>query len=86
MLVTGFSGTACSSGSRVNVTRAQDGTTAGTSYPAGTAVQDINGDWIFLTVAASGSGTGCTGACLYNYNVLNAGATGTATADSATLR
>jgi hypothetical protein len=80
MEVTGFTGTACSSGSRVDVTRGLDGTTAGTSYAVGTAVQDINGDWIFLTVAASGTGTGCTGACLYNYNVLNAGTTGTATA------
>lgn len=26
-------------------------------------------DWIFLSVTASGSGTGCSTACLYNYNV-----------------
>ncbi len=81
IMLVGTTGTgSCSSGTIEHVTRAQDGTTAGSSYPAGTAVQDINGDWIFLTVAALGTGTGCTGACLYNYNVFNAGTTGTATA------
>jgi hypothetical protein len=37
-------------------------------------------DWLFVSVAASGSTTAngitCTGACLYNYNVQGAGTTG----------
>ncbi len=28
-------------------------------------------DWIFLSVTAGGNQTGCTGACLYNFNVTN---------------
>ena len=28
-------------------------------------------DWLFLSVTASGNDTGCTGACLYNYNVTS---------------
>jgi hypothetical protein len=52
----------------LTVTRGQQGTTAGASYTVGTAAQDIQ-DWIYLSVAANGADTGCTGACLYNYNV-----------------
>jgi hypothetical protein len=36
-------------------------------------------DWLFMSVTANGNATGCTGACLYNFNVQGAGATGTAT-------
>ncbi len=36
-------------------------------------------DWLFMSVAAAGNATGCTGACLYNFNVQGAGTTGTAT-------
>ena len=36
-------------------------------------------DWLFMSVAASGNATGCTGACLYNFNVQGAGTTGAAT-------
>ena len=52
----------------LTVTRGQEGTTAAASYPAGTAVQDIQ-DWAYLSVSATGADTGCTGACLYNYSV-----------------
>ena len=38
------------------------GSCAGT--PSGGAV-----DWIFLSVTANGGATGCSGACIYNYNV-----------------
>ena len=40
-------------------------------------------DWLFMSVAASGNKAGCTGACLYNFNVQGAGTTGNPT-DSAT--
>jgi hypothetical protein len=30
---------------------------------------DATHDWIFLSLTANGTGTGCTGACIYNYNV-----------------
>jgi hypothetical protein len=36
-------------------------------------------DWLFMSVAANGNTTGCTGACLYNFNVQGAGTTGNAT-------
>lgn len=62
----------------LTVTRGQLGTTAAT-HSNGAAVQDVQ-DWLFVSVEANGSATGCTGACLYNYSVLGAGATGTATA------
>ena len=39
-------------------------------------------DWLFMSVAASGNKAGCTGACLYNFNVQGAGTTGNPT-DSA---
>ena len=63
MLVTAGGGTTA-----LTVTRGQEGTTAAASYPAGTAVQDIQ-DWAYLSVSATGADTGCTGACLYNYSV-----------------
>jgi hypothetical protein len=51
--------------------------TAGTcaTVPTGTAV-----DWIFLSMTANGTGTGCAGACIYNYNVNSGAATGTSNA------
>jgi hypothetical protein len=52
----------------LTVARGQLGTTA-TTHSSGAAVSDIH-DWIYLSVTASGSDTGCTGACLYNYAVL----------------
>lgn len=61
----------------LTVTRGQLGTTAAT-HNSGARVTDIQ-DWIFLSVTATGSATGCTGACLYNFLVTNAGTTGTAT-------
>ena len=33
-------------------------------------------DWLFMSVIANGNTTGCTGACLYNFNVQGAGTTG----------
>jgi len=60
----------------LNVTRAQLGTTAAT-HAAGAVVQDVQ-DWLFLSVIAHGNATGCTGACLYNFNVISGAATGTA--------
>lgn len=62
----------------LTVTRAQQGTT-GATHSNGAAVQDVQ-DWLFTSVIANGSATGCTGACLYNFSVMGAGTTGTATA------
>ncbi len=39
-------------------------------------------DWLFMSVVANGNKAGCTGACLYNFNVQGAGTTGNPT-DSA---
>jgi len=64
--------------SSVTVTRASLGTTAGSSYPSGTAVQVIQ-DWMFTSVEANASVSPCTAGCLLNYSVLGAGATGTPT-------
>jgi hypothetical protein len=72
------------SGTTLTVTRGQLGTTAAT-HNNGETVQEIK-DWLFLSVEAkgnaknSGGTTLCTGACLYNYSVLDAGTTGTGTA------
>jgi hypothetical protein len=59
--------------------RGEDATTAATHNTTGVAVKDIE-DWLFMSVAASGNGTGCTGACVYNYNVISGSATGTSKA------
>ena len=71
------------SGTTYNVTRAQGSTTAAT-HLANAAVQQISGDWIYMSVAANGNATSngitCTGACLYNYNVFNSTTAGTPTA------
>ncbi len=40
-------------------------------------------DWLFMSVIANGNATGCTGACLYNFNVQGAGTTGTVTTGQA---
>ena len=64
--------------SSVTVTRGSLGTTAGTSYPAGTAAQVIQ-DWMFTAVEANSTVGTCTSACLLNYDVLGAGTTGTPT-------
>ncbi len=64
----------------VTVTRKSLGTTAGSSYPSGTAVQVIQ-DWMFTSVLANSTVGSCTNGsgCLLNYDVLGAGATGTPT-------
>jgi hypothetical protein len=62
----------------LTVTRGVDGTTPATHNNLA-AVQDVQ-DWIFTSVQANGSATGCTGACIYNYNVITEAASGTATA------
>lgn len=66
--------------SSVTVTRGSLGTTAGASYPSGTAAQVIQ-DWMFTAVEANSTVGTCTAAsgCLLNYNVLGAGTTGTPT-------
>jgi hypothetical protein len=64
--------------SSVTVTRASLGTTAGSSYPSGNAVQVIQ-DWMFTSVGANSSVGTCTAGCLLNYSVLGAGTTGTPT-------
>jgi hypothetical protein len=70
-------------GTTLTVTRGQQGTSAAT-HANGAATRDIK-DWLFTAVAggASGSGTtaaGCTGACVFNYQVMGAGTTGNPTA------
>lgn len=64
----------------VTVTRGSLGTTAGSSYPSGTAVQVIQ-DWMFTSVEANSTVGTCTAAsgCLLNYSVLGAATTGTPT-------
>ncbi|HEX4076045.1 MAG TPA: hypothetical protein VHX49_11650, partial [Candidatus Acidoferrales bacterium] len=64
----------------VTVTRASLGTTAGSSYPSGTAAQVIQ-DWMFTSVEANSTVGTCTAAsgCLLNYSVLGASTTGTPT-------
>jgi hypothetical protein len=64
----------------VTVTRGSLGTTAGSSYPPGTAVQVIQ-DWMFTSVEANSTQGSCatTSGCLLNYDVLGAAATGTPT-------
>jgi hypothetical protein len=60
----------------LTLTRAQGGTKGATHDP-GAAVNDVK-DWLFMSVAANGNATGCTGACLYSFNVLTASGTATA--------
>lgn len=71
--------TAVGTGS-VTVTRGSLGTTKGSSYPSGTAVQVIQ-DWMFTSVEANSTVGTCTATsgCLLNYSVLGAGTTGTPT-------
>ena len=71
--------TAVGTGS-VTVTRGSLGTTAGSNYPSGTAVQVIQ-DWMFTSVKANSTVGTCTAAsgCLLNYSVLGAGTAGTPT-------
>ncbi len=67
----------------LTVTRGQQGTSAAT-HANGAATQDIK-DWLFTAVAGGASGNaataaGCTGACVFNYQVVGAGTTGNPTA------
>ena len=62
MLITAGGGT-----TTLTATRAQLGTTAA-AHANAAGVDNIH-DWIYLSVTANGAGTGCTGACLYNYAV-----------------
>jgi hypothetical protein len=59
----------------LTISRGQSDTTAAT-HANGAPVQDIK-DWLFLSVVANGNAASCTGACLYNFNVIGAGASGT---------
>jgi hypothetical protein len=67
----------------LTVTRGQQGTTAAT-HADGAATQDVQ-DWLFTAVAGGASGNattaaGCTGACVFNYQVMGVGTTGKPTA------
>jgi hypothetical protein len=53
----------------LTVTRAQNGTSAAT-HASGAVVSDIH-DRIFMSTTANGSLTGCTGACVYSFDVTN---------------
>jgi hypothetical protein len=59
----------------LTVTRGQQGTTA-VAHSNSLMVQDVQ-DWLFVSVAGNGNAGGCTGACIYNYNVIGVGTTGT---------
>jgi hypothetical protein len=61
----------------LTVARAQVGTSAAT-HLNGATTQDVQ-DWLFTSVDGSGNTAGCTGACIFNYNVIGAGTTGTPT-------
>lgn len=65
-------------GTTLTVTRGQDGTAAAT-HLNGAITQAVE-DWLFTSVEANGNATGCTGACIYNFNVIAGAASGTATA------
>lgn len=66
-----------------NLTASYDTAVSTVSDTAGcspvTEFYDGTNDWVYISVAANGNGTGCTGACLYNYKVATA-TSGTATA------
>jgi hypothetical protein len=62
----------------LTVARGQLGTTTAT-HSNGANVQDIQ-DWIFLSVDGNGNVASCTGACLYNYNVISGVTSGAPTA------
>ncbi len=67
-----------------NLTAAYDTAVSAASDAAAcspvTEFYDGTHDWLFTSVAANGSATGCTGACLYNFNVEAGAASGTPTA------
>ncbi len=62
----------------LTVTRAQNGTTA-TTHAIGATVNDIH-DRMFLSVVSGGGNTGCTGACVYTYDVTGGALPGNASA------
>jgi len=59
------------------VNRAEVGT-SGATHSSGATVEDIQ-DWIFMSIQAGGSATGCSTGCLYNFNVISGAASGTPT-------
>ena len=61
--------------STFTVTRGRLGTSANQTHNPNAPVNEIH-DWLFLSVLAGGNSTGCTGSCLYNYDVLSGGGTG----------
>jgi hypothetical protein len=56
-------------GDTLTVARGQLGTTRAAHLIDAVVTDDP--DWMFLSVTATGNDTGCTGACLYNYNMGN---------------
>jgi hypothetical protein len=70
--------TAVASTTAVTVTRGELGTTA-TDHAAGAVVTDIQ-DWLFFSVQGDGNTAGCTGACIYNFNITTGAASGAPTA------
>jgi hypothetical protein len=75
MLVTAISS------NTLTITRAQLGTTAA-SHANGAGVNNIH-DRVFLSVTANGSQTGCSGACVYSFDVTNLALPSSASAGSA---
>ena len=66
----------------LTITRAQLGTTAA-SHANGATVNSIH-DRVFLSVTANGSQTGCSGACVYSFDVTNSALPASARAGLAT--
>jgi hypothetical protein len=62
----------------LTVTRGQVGTTAA-AHSSGATTDDVK-DWLFMSVIGWGNAGGCSGACMYNYNVMGAGTTGSVVA------
>jgi len=60
------------------VRRASSASSASACSPV-TEFYNSGHDWLFMSLIANGRATGCTGACLYNFDVQGAGTTGTAT-------
>jgi hypothetical protein len=46
-------------------------TSGGSTCSPATEIYSSGTDWIYLGVTANGAQTGCTGACLYNFNVTS---------------
>jgi hypothetical protein len=67
-----ISGTGITSPSYITgITGSAQATVSGTTTTESSEPIIVGDDWIYASVTASGTATGCTGACIYGYNVGN---------------